>query len=51
MERDLDYFKIACDRISAAHIKPVQPPQSDLLAAAWNQYRLILSAANGERLF
>lgn len=34
MERDPEYFKIANDRIAAAHVKPAPPPQSDLFAAA-----------------
>lgn len=33
MERDLDYFRIASDRIQAAHVVPEQPPQSDMFAA------------------
>ena len=33
MERDPDYFKIASDRIGAAHAKPAPSPQSDLFAA------------------
>jgi hypothetical protein len=34
MERDSAYFKIANDRISAAHAKPPPSTQSDLFAAA-----------------
>jgi site-specific DNA-methyltransferase (adenine-specific) len=34
MERDPDYFKIASDRIHAAHAVPDPGPQSDLFAAA-----------------
>jgi DNA modification methylase len=33
MERDPDYFKIASERIRAAHVKPAPAPQSDMFAA------------------